>query len=159
MSNDAAAISAEARSWVGTPIGAGRREKGVAVDSWGLVRAVGEACELFDANPQLWASFAMAGGDEDVARAWLDTFMVRLGRRKPREGDVCLLRVSHDGPATQMAILTSLQGRPYLVHALDMPGRVLATGARRGGVVEHGFRPPWPQRVVKAGWYRFPGIG
>jgi len=138
-SSEQLAIVAEARGWVGTPLRAGPAVQGSAVDDWGLVRAVGEACGVLTIEAE-----AVPGARRALAEAVLRP--IEAGEA----GDVALV----DG---RLAILAEFNGRPTLIRVDGASGsRVYASGAAYAKVVEHGFAGHWPGRVEA--WFRFPGL-
>jgi hypothetical protein len=135
------AIVTAARSWVGTPLRAGPAAQGVAVDDWGLVRAVGEAAGLLTIEVD---AALVAGARRALAEAMLHP--IETGET----GDVALV----DG---RLAILADHNGRATLIRVDGAPGsRVYASGAAHAKVVEHGFTGHWPGRVEA--WFRYPGL-
>lgn len=136
-------LVAAARGWVGTPMRAGDAVQGVAVDDWGLIRSVGEACGVLAVDAELVATL-VGGARRALAAAVLQP--IEAGQA----GDVALI----DG---RLAILAAFQGRATLIRVDGAPGsRVYASGAAYAKVVEHGFAGHWPGRVEA--WFRYPGL-
>lgn len=138
---DAAAVVAAARSWLGTPYRHQASLKGAGADCLGVVRGVWR--ELVGPEPEppppYGRSWAADGAGElmlEAASRWL----VAAPPGPVAAGDVLLFRVRRDGPAQHAGIAT---GADTMVHAYD--GHAVA---------ETAIPDVWRARLV--GRFRFP---
>lgn len=132
------ALIAAARACLGTPFRHQGRSPGRGVDCSGLclVAAWGAGLALADVRGYGREPIPARMGAELAARCEVIT------RAALKPADIVWLRF--DGDPMHLAIYTE---RDTLIHSI-------ADGPRR--VVEHGFRAPWPGRVI--GCYRLRGI-
>ncbi|CAM5502818.1 NlpC/P60 family putative phage cell wall peptidase [Aquamicrobium terrae] len=141
----AAAVVAEALSWIGTPYRHQAARKGVGCDCLGLVRGVWRA--LYGAElekPGAYApDWAEAGGRERLLEGARRHFTPR-GRPHPVDpGDLLLFRWRPGLPAKHLGIVVT-DGR--FVHAYEGAGAVVASA----------LVPQWRARI--AGRFTFPDI-
>lgn len=150
----AAAVVAEARSWIGTPVKHQGRRKGVGADCLGLIEQVGLATGALPALPADYDG--LVGGyygrlpNPRRLVGGLDRFLAPVGLEdERRSSDVLLLSWGVGQLPMHLAILADHAGRPTMIHAHAK----LKPVAR---VVEHGFAAEWPLRL--RGVYRFPAL-
>lgn len=145
------AVSAEARTWIGTRVFHRNIPplKGAGVDCLGLILAVGfetGALARFD-----WADVPEYGRLPNPKRLieGCERYLVAIEPDQVGEGDVIALSwgISRDLPM-HLAIRTEYRGRDMIVHAhaKAIPPRV----------VEHGYSAEWPLRFCSA--WRYPEL-
>jgi NlpC/P60 family putative phage cell wall peptidase len=146
---DRAAITAAARSWVGTPYRHQASLKGVGCDCLGLVRGVWR--ELYgpepEAPPPYRPDWAETGGRETLLEA-ARRHLIEIAPNDARPGDVLLFRMSPDACLKHCAIVSagaSGDPEPRIVHAYW--GRA---------VVESWLGPWWRRRLAHA--FSLPGV-
>jgi NlpC/P60 family putative phage cell wall peptidase len=130
-------VIAEARSWIDTPFHHQAMLKGVGADCVGLIRGVSTNLGgPFD--PVQWERFKNYSRTPNPRKMMegIATFLLPVA-----DGDLQLADVLHlqwrDEMPMHLALYATRDGRPTIIHAL--------ADARR--VCEHGFEPPWPDRV------------
>lgn len=130
-----------ARTWIGTRWRHQGRVKGIGVDCIGLI--VGVAREL---GLSLFDTTQYRPIPDGVRlRAQCEELMTRVTDREPLPGDVCLMQFK--GPPQHLGFVSTLDGRPSLIHAYVQDRKV----------VEHySDLPEWIERVVA--FYAIPGV-
>ncbi|MGQ0610932.1 MAG: NlpC/P60 family protein [Paracoccaceae bacterium] len=133
-----AQISAEARSWIGTPYLHQASVKGAGADCLGLVRGVWRACRGAEPSPvpAYTADWAEPSRDEALWRSaaqWLSEH----DSADERVGDVLLFRMARGAVAKHLGIQVEVGANARFVHAYS-----------RHGVVESALSLPWRQRLV-----------
>lgn len=153
-----AAVVAEARSWVAakTPFGHRGMAKGVAVDCVGLVIMAGTAAGVLDLTDEAWAPFAKYGRlpSPEFMQGALAALMVPIAEDDMLSGDVGFFAWGDPRFPSHLAIMGMFDGRRTMIHAYGIP-----PGGKLGSIpqcLEHGFAPPWTQRLVS--FWRYPGL-
>lgn len=138
-----AAISAEARKWLGTPYQHQASVIGVGADCLGLLRGVWRA--VIGPEPEKtppytpdWAETRGCDDLMDAARKWLREIPVG----EAGVGDVLLFRMGLGAPAKHVAIVS---GEDRIIHAYWVRS-----------VCETRLVPWWRRRI--AGAFSFPGV-
>jgi NlpC/P60 family putative phage cell wall peptidase len=137
----AAAVVAEALTWIGTPYRHQGRRKGVGCDCLGLVLGVCKAVYGFtpeEPGPYS-ADWAEAGGEDRLLQA-ARTWFCEKPMTEAAPGDFLLFRWRKELPAKHAAILSAPD---RFVHAYE-----------GSAVVESALVPQWRRRV--AGVFAFP---
>lgn len=141
-------VVSQARTWLGTPFRHQSAMKGVACDCVGLIRGVAAEVGLFspdvDTLKRILRYTRLANPRK--MRAGLELFMTEVAGSDVRDGDVAWLGWSRGRPMHLAFRATALDGRPTLIHAFSLAGKV----------VEHGFAAEWTV-LVDSHW-RIPGI-
>lgn len=123
-----------ARAYIGTPFVHGARMRGQGIDCVGLLECV--SWDLGMAHAAVPAY--QRSPDPALFRRLLSERMDQIPIVKARDGDVVSLRWHVE---QHVAILASMpDGRRTLIHAYSHVGKC----------VEHGYVPPWTQRVCAA---------
>jgi len=124
-----------ARECIGTPFSHQGRQPGVGMDCIGLIRypavKFGITTDDYPYGRQ---------PDPKFMKDILDKYLIKVKDLKPAD----VLWIQFQGDPMHLAIYTE---KNTIIHAM-------ANGP--GKVTEHGFRPPWPKRVVQI--YRYPGV-
>lgn len=142
MPFDAAAIVAEARSWVGTPYHHQASLKGIGCDCLGLLRGIWRS--RHGPEPEVIPAYS-----RDWTEARCDETLLEAGRRHlipipaAEPGDVLIFRMRAEAVAKHAGILVAPS---RFVHAQE-----------RVGTVEVSLSPWWRRRI--AGTFRFPEMG
>lgn len=149
-SSNAETIVAEARSWVGTRYVHQHRAKGLAVDCVGLILGVGAATGALAISREDWAPYANYSKTPNPAkmREAMARFLVRVdlpAATPAPDGCIGWIQWREDLPM-HLAIMATFEERRTMIHSFE----------HAGGCVEHGFVPPWPERV--GSWWRYPGM-
>lgn len=139
-----AQIIAEARTWIGTPFVHQAALKGVGCDCVGLIRGVADGLHM-NYDRTLWRRFANYARLPNSRRMeeGLSLFLAPLAPDEVDTGDVMFFEWRANLPM-HLAIFARGRERDTMVHAL----------AEAGKVTEHGFGPPWPNRLVSC--WRYP---
>lgn len=137
MSITAAAIVAEARTWLGTPFAHQGRVRGVGVDCGGLVLGVARNLGLAVAEP---GAYGMSP-DPAIIERMLTRHCIALRRTELAPGDV--LWFSFAGEPRHVGLASGIG----VIHAWAKPGRV----------VEHRLDEVWLHRL--RGVYRLMELG
>jgi NlpC/P60 family putative phage cell wall peptidase len=147
ITEEGLAIVAEARRWMGTPFRHQAGLRGVGCDCGGLVRGVGEACEVLRIANDVWARHGNYGRTPNPRRMRrsLEFFLREIPLSATRVGDIFWMQWRPDLPM-HLAILAALDGRATLIHATSEMGRV----------VEHGLTREWRSRIASV--WRYPGV-
>jgi hypothetical protein len=147
----------EARRWLGTPLRHQHALLGFGVDCWGLVRAVGEACNVLTISDEAWAPYQGYGPQPSprMVKRGAEEFLAPL-EGEPRVGDIACL-AWREGLPMHFAIRGEFNGRPTLIHVLgDRNARQTVSRAPAATVKEHGFTQEWPTLVDS--WWSYPGL-
>lgn len=133
-----AAVSAQARLWLGTPYHHQARLRGVGVDCAGLIMGVGAELGLLDVHYRNYSPTPHHG----TLRKICDSHLLRI--EAPEPGCVLLMGFVV-GPAQEqhLGIYTDAE---TLVHAY----------AHAGACVEHRYSSAWRSRTRQL--YRYPGV-
>jgi len=126
-----------ARECIGTPFRHQGRMKGVGLDCVGLARYPAEALGISIGDYDGYSRQP----DPQVMAAKLDEFLVKVEPEDMQLGDILWMAFAKE--PMHLAIYAG----DTIIHAVCL-------GPEK--VVEHGFRAPWPQRVVAI--YRYRGI-
>lgn len=140
------AITAEARTWMGTPFHHQAALKGVGCDCAGLIRGVGVACGVLDLPPHRWrphASYSRTPNPRRMERV-LRMLLRPIAIEDLQVGDVLWMGWRPRLPM-HLGLLAERGGRYMLIHATADIGRV----------VEHGLTGDWRARIHSA--WRYPG--
>lgn len=129
-----------ARECLGTPFRHQGRKPGIGLDCVGLVRWPAVVLGLVPPTAD-YLTYARSP-DPYVMREQLTKYAREIPPNEARPGDILWLRIYRD--PTHLAILTFDH---TIIHAVSDGPRC---------VVEHGFRAPWPSRVVAA--FQYPGL-
>jgi cell wall-associated NlpC family hydrolase len=135
---EAAALVAEARTWIGVPfVHQGRSRFGV--DCVGLVLGVRNALEPW---PEAMAEARTYRRKPEDGLMLMKALQYCRETDKPAAGVVALIRWPADTTASHVGILTP----DTIIHAYERVGKVL----------EVGFRHPWDAWTEK--YFRLPGV-
>ncbi len=131
-------ISAEARSWIGTPYLHQATVKGAGTDCLGLLRGVWRA--LLGAEPQVVPAYTDDWAEpnrEEVLLVAAERWLLRKDLAAEAVGDVLLFRMRQGGIAKHLGIQTETGAKAAFVHAYS-----------QHGVVESPLSSPWQRRIA-----------
>lgn len=137
MSEQRAALVAEARGWIGTPYRHQASVKGAGCDCLGLIRGLwrgrhGAEPETLPAYGPDWAE---CRGDEALWQALARHLRSADSAEQP--GDIVLFRMRAGAVAKHLGVLSEAGPSPRFIHAYS-----------GHGVVESPLSRPWARRIV-----------
>jgi hypothetical protein len=145
-----AQVVAEARSWKGTHVRRGGRQKGIEADCVGVAMLTGVALGVLT-EPE-WAALAKEGkygllpNPRHLEEA-LRSCMLPVARADALPGDVCRFELSPGSGGMHLGVLAWFENRLTIIHA---------SGEQPTNVLEVTFSTIWTRLAVD--FWRYPGL-